>query len=130
MELSSLNLRRIASTPQGGDRRDWPRNLWRDRDIKLGVSHPDSYGRLAWDMPAPTITTKCASYSNGRNGHPEQDRGITLREAARLQSFPDDFAFTGSIAERARQIGNAVPPALASAVARALIAHIEACRAV
>ena len=111
-QLSEQNLLRIRSTPEGGDRRDWPDNL------RVGChadykGHIDVYGRMKWDAPASTLTTKCISYSNGRFGHPEQDRAISLREAARLQTFPDEFVFTGALASAARQIGNAVPPLMA-----------------
>jgi len=68
---------------------------------------------MKWDAPASTLTTKCISYSNGRFGHPEQDRAISLREAARLQTFPDEFVFSGALTSAARQIGNAVPPLMA-----------------
>jgi len=80
----------------------------------------DVYGRMRWDRPAPTITSGCRSPSKGRYIHPEQDRGITLREAARLQGFPDDYAFYGTADDIARQIGNAMPVPLARAVARAV----------
>ena len=70
----------------------------------------DSYGRMCWNKPAPTITTKFFSISNGRFGHPEEDRAISLREGATLQTFPKDYVFkTNSIAGAARIIGNAVP---------------------
>ena len=77
----------------------------------------DLFGRLWWDKPAFTIRTEFFKPEKGRYLHPEQHRPITHREAARLQSFPDDFRFTGTKTEIARQIGNAVPPALAARVA-------------
>ena len=73
----------------------------------------DVYGRLSWDAPAPALTTRCISYSNGRFGHPLQNRAISVREAACLQTFPLDFVFTGNLNSQARQVGNAVPPLLA-----------------
>jgi len=84
------------------------------------------YGRMAWDEPAPTITTQCYGYGSGRFGHPEQDRAISLREAALLQSFPEDWSFAppGSPIEfssMGRLIGNAVPPRLAEAIGRRLL---------
>ena len=68
---------------------------------------------MHWDEPSPTLTVKCFSLSNGRFGHPEQNRAISLREAAALQSFPDDYVFYGSMQEVGKQIGNAVPVLLA-----------------
>lgn len=121
--LSSLNLKRITSTPHnGGGRLDW-------QDIKLQPDcykehdgHTDVYGRMFWDKPSPTITTRFISYSNGRYGHPEQDRAISLREGATLQSFPEDFVFySTSQGSMAKMIGNAVPPLLARSIAESLI---------
>ncbi|WP_170673843.1 DNA cytosine methyltransferase, partial [Escherichia coli] len=75
----------------------------------------DTYGRMSWDKPAPTLTTKCNSYSNGRFGHPDptQHRAISIREASRLQTFPLSYVFKGSLNSMAKQIGNAVPCELA-----------------
>ena len=78
--------------------------------------HTDVYGRMAWDDVAPTLTSKCFSLSNGRFGHPEQDRAISLREAAAIQSFSDNYRFYGSLQEIGRQIGNAVPVLLAKSI--------------
>jgi len=75
--------------------------------------HTDVYGRMYWDRPAPALTGRCHSISNGRYGHPEQDRAISLREAAAIQSFPDGYEFFGSNKHVALQIGNAVPVRLA-----------------
>ena len=77
---------------------------------------------MKWDEPSPTLTTRCNSYSNGRYGHPEQDRAISLREAARLQSFDDSYVFHTEIQnEAARMIGNAVPVNMAFHLARCLV---------
>jgi DNA (cytosine-5)-methyltransferase 1 len=76
------------------------------------------YGRVRWEMPAPTLTGRCNSLSNGRYGHPDQDRAISLREAASLQSFSDAYVFYGTNQHIARQIGNAVPVRLAEALGR------------
>ena len=76
---------------------------------------------MAWDEPAPTLTARCHSISNGRYGHPEQDRAITLREAAALQSFPDGYEFFGSNKHIAQQIGNAVPVRLAESLGRHIV---------
>lgn len=84
----------------------------------------DLFGRLWWDRPAFTIRTEFFKPEKGRYLHPSQHRPITHREAARLQSFPDSFVFTGSKIQIARQIGNAVPPLLASAVARSVRAML------
>ncbi|MXW57431.1 MAG: DNA cytosine methyltransferase [Acidimicrobiia bacterium] len=123
MRLSLRNLQRIRATPEGGDRRDWPERLWPDCHRGQGINHTDAYGRLSWDRPAPTLTTRCISYSNGRYGHPEQDRALTVREAARLQTFPDHFEFAGGLTSQAKQIGNAVPVELARNVGRSLVDH-------
>lgn len=125
MRLSSLNLARIRATPEGGDRRDWPRHLWPDCHRGGFGGHTDVYGRLSWDKKAPALTTKCISYSNGRFGHPDQDRALSVREAARLQTFPTEFRFFGSLASQARQIGNAVPVALARRFGHHLMEHVE-----
>ncbi len=87
---------------------------------KTGHRHLDTYGRLAWDQPSGTITARFDSFTRGRFGHPVEDRSITLREGARLQGFPDEFVFLGNREEGARMIGNAVPPPLGNAFAKAL----------
>ena len=84
----------------------------------------DLFGRLWWDRPAFTIRTEFFKPEKGRYLHPEQHRPITHREAARFQSFPDDFAFAGTKIEIAKQIGNAVPPRLAAAVAQSVVAML------
>jgi DNA (cytosine-5)-methyltransferase 1 len=73
---------------------------------------------MKWDEPSPTITGGCVMISKGRYGHPEQNRAISLREAARLQTFPDSFKFAGGFGDIAKQIGNAVPPLLAEIAAK------------
>lgn len=123
MRLSTLNLARIRATPEGGDRRNWPERLWPDCHRGGFHGHTDVYGRLNWDKPAPTLTTKCISYSNGRFGHPDQDRALSVREAARLQTFPDEFQFFGSLSSQAKQIGNAVPVVLARHFGLHLLQH-------
>lgn len=111
--LSELLLKRIKATPHnGGSRTDWPENLVLDCH-KTFKGHTDVYGRMKWDEPSPTLTVKCFSLSNGRFGHPEQNRAISLREAAALQTFSDDYVFYGNIQEIGKQIGNAVPVLLA-----------------
>lgn len=125
-KLSPLNLRRIKATPAEGSRADWPLDLQLDCHTKTGYTgHTDVYGRMKWDAPATGLTTRCISLSNGRYGHPEQHRAISVREAAALQTFPDDFAFTGSLNSQARQIGNAVPVLLAEVFGHHILEHME-----
>lgn len=120
--LSPLNLNRIRCTPHnGGDRRSWPKELRLECHIGDYVGHTDVYGRMAWDAPAPTLTGRCHSLSNGRYGHPTQNRAITLREAAALQTFPDEYVFFGSRNHIALQIGNAVPVRLAETLGRCIL---------
>ena len=123
--LSPTNLQRIASTPEGGDRRDWPEDLILPCH-RGHEGHTDVYGRLRRDRPASTLTTRCVSLSNGRFGHPTQDRALSLREAACLQTFPRDFIFKGSFASMAMQIGNAVPVLLAQRFGEAISTHVQA----
>ena len=112
--VSSLNLERLRHTPpDGGGRDDWPEHLWLECHRGEYKGHTDVYGRMRWDQPAPALTSRCNSVSNGRYGHPEQDRAISLREAASIQSFPDGYEFYGTAPGIARQIGNAVPVRLA-----------------
>ncbi len=119
--LSGLNLRRIKATREGGGRQDWPPELYPQCHRDGYEGHTDVYGRLRWDVPASGLTTRCISYSNGRFGHPDQDRAISVREAARLQTFADNFVFVGSLNSMARQVGNAVPVQLARRFGRYLM---------
>ena len=122
--LSARNLERIGATPEGGGNRDWPKHL--RLQCHKGLSgYSDVYGRMWWDAPASGLTTRCTSYSNGRFGHPEQDRALSIREAACLQTFPEDFIFEGSMASMARQIGNAVPVRLAKLIGDKFIEHLK-----
>ncbi|EBL1852657.1 DNA cytosine methyltransferase, partial [Salmonella enterica] len=122
--LNELNLKRIKNTPEGGDRRNWPKELINECH-KDYSGHTDTYGRMSWDKPAPTLTTKCNSYSNGRFGHPDitQHRAISIREASRLQTFPADYIFKGAFNSMAKQIGNAVPCELARQFGLHFIKH-------
>ena len=122
-QLSALNLRRIRATPPGGGNRDWPEKLQLNCHQETN-GYTDVYGRMSWDRPASGLTTRCISYSNGRFGHPDQDRAISVREAACLQTFPMGFRFSGNLNARARQIGNAVPVRLAEVVGRHVICHL------
>ncbi|MFD2255781.1 DNA cytosine methyltransferase [Luteolibacter algae] len=110
LKLSAGNLARIRQIRAGENSR------------ARGTSFSDSYSRLHWDAPAPTITTKCISFSNGRFGHPQYDRALTVREAATLQGFPHDFIFCGDLWSCARQVGNAVPPPIGEALGNAIFA--------
>lgn len=114
--LSDTNLKRIrAIRKNGGSRSGLPEELVldchkkKDEEGKAFSGHGDVYGIMDPDKPAPTITGGCLCYSKGRYGHYSQDRAISIREAARLQTFPDDFVFSNSLTDSALQIGNAVP---------------------
>ncbi len=121
--LSELNLKRIRAIPKdGGSRISFSKELVLKCHTDESAGHKDVYGRMSWDRPAPTITTRCICLSNGRFGHPTQDRAISVREAARLQTFPDNYIFYGtSLDSQAAQIGNAVPVKLAEVFIRHLI---------
>ena len=121
--LTPINLRRIRATLEGGGNRDLPDAL-RLACHQGQDGFSDVYGRMVWDGPANSLTTRCTSYTSGRFGHPEQDRAISLREAARIQTFPDDFVFEGSMGSASRQIGNAVPPRAAYVLATHLSKHL------
>jgi DNA (cytosine-5)-methyltransferase 1 len=130
--LSELNMKRIRASRPGGTWRDWPVSLQAACHRRsTGSTYPSVYGRMNWDEPAPTITTQCFGYGNGRFGHPEQDRAISLREAAMLQTFPRNYAFTPPGMEirfnrMGRLIGNAVPVRLGAAIGKALVRHARA----
>lgn len=124
--LSGINLQRIQAIKEGEGRDSLPEELQLACQKKNSSHrHLDTYGRMSWDQPSPTITARFDSFSRGRFGHPMLDRTITLREGARLQSFPDDFEFLGSKVEIARQIGNAVPPVLAERIAEKVKDYLE-----
>lgn len=133
VRLTPLNLRRIRATPRnGGTWKHWPKDLLLPCHRRsTGKSYSSIYGRMWWDRPGPTMTTLCTGLGNGRFGHPEQDRAITLREAALLQSFPPAYEFWSREQKLNREavgrmIGNAVPPKLATALGQALLSHIRA----
>lgn len=127
--LSELNLTRIRASRPGGTWKDWPEQLRAPCHRRsTGSTFRNPYGRMRWDQPAPTVTTLAHNYGTGRFGHPEQDRAISLREAAVLQGFPVAYEFVPEdepvLFERlGRLIGNAVPPPLGRAVGHALVAH-------
>lgn len=126
-KLSVLNKKRIRVSTPGGTWRDWPKHLVaKCHQKESGKNSTGIYGRMQWDCPAPTMTTLCNGYGNGRFGHPEQDRGISLREAAIFQSFPIDYKFIEpgrdvSTKSLSRMIGNAVPPKLSEAIGSVLV---------
>lgn len=133
-KLSALNMKRIRASVPGGTWADWPVELRAACHQKVsGQSYPSVYGRMTWDTPSPTMTTLCHGFGNGRFGHPEQDRGISLREAALLQSFPNDYRFApdDQVSMRAvgRMIGNAVPVRIGEAIGKSLVHHLAAIRA-
>lgn len=121
--LSKKNIARLKKTPKNGG--SWL--LWADdsklkRDFYNGNGFRDNYGRMSWDKPAPTVTTKFISISNGRFGHPEENRAISIREGATLQTFPKNYIFyTKSMGTTARMIGNAVPPEYAKRIGETII---------
>lgn len=122
--LSELNLKRIRATPKnGGTRMAWADDPMLSVPTYEGRSKQfsDVYSRMAWDKPSPTITTRFNSFSNGRFGHPEEDRAISLREGATLQTFPRSYRFEGSVPTIARHIGNAVPPAFSRLIGKQII---------
>jgi DNA (cytosine-5)-methyltransferase 1 len=129
--LSPLNMERIKNSLPGGTWRDWPERLVaKCHKRNTGSTYPSVYGRMRWDDQAPTMTTQCYGFGNGRFGHPDQDRAISLREAAMLQSFPRDYAFVpqGSainFSVLGRLIGNAVPVLLGEYIGEVLVDHVE-----
>lgn len=130
--LSDTNLKRIrAIRNNGGSRSGLPEELVlnchkkKDDEGNTFSGHGDVYGIMDPDKPAPTITGGCLCYSKGRYGHYSQDRAISIREAARLQTFPDDFIFSNSLTDSALQIGNAVPIDLVKASGEVFIKAIK-----
>lgn len=129
-KLSDINLKRIQSSVPGGTWRDWPEELRVScHKKKTGATFPSVYGRMEWDRPSPTITTQFFGYGNGRFGHPEQDRAISIREGAILQSFPKNYQFSPrgediNTTEVGKMIGNAVPVRLGEIIAKSFVAHV------
>lgn len=129
--LSDVNKKRIRASVQGGTWRDWDDDLKLECHIKeTGKTFPSVYGRMEWDKPSPTITTQFFGYGNGRFGHPVQDRAISLREGAILQSFPLNYKFVKKNCnvnkrELATHIGNAVPVKLGEAIGVSINQHLE-----
>jgi DNA (cytosine-5)-methyltransferase 1 len=128
MRMSPKNQERLLHIPPGGGFESLPVHLrvncHRAGAAKIG--HRYVYGRLASDKPAGTITGRFDSFTRGKFAHPFEDRNITLREGARLQTFPDSFHFSGNQEEIAALIGNAVPPLLATVLCNAIFQHLAA----
>ena len=112
---SELALSKLKMIPPEGDKKSLPKELLGNQKFNT------TWGRLKWDSPSPTIDTRFDTPSNGTNSHPELNRSITPREAARIQSFPDAFKFLGSKTYICKQIGNAVPPLLAKSIGEAIL---------
>lgn len=128
--LSPINLLRIQHSKPGGTWKDWDKSIISNCHKKeTGRSFRSVYGRMEWDKPSPTITTQCTGFGNGRFGHPEQHRALTLREAALLQTFPKSYTFgieknIPFVAVR-RMIGNAVPVLLGKLIGQSIVQHIR-----
>lgn len=129
--LSETNKKRIEASRPGGTWRDWQKELMAEcHKRQSGKTYPSVYGRMSWDEAAPTITTQFFGFGNGRFGHPEQNRAISLREGAILQSFPKDYLFAPPedpiyIKTVGRLIGNAVPPVLGEVIGRSMVVHVS-----
>lgn len=130
-DLSPLNMKRMRASKPGGTWRDWkPELIAECHKKKSGKTYPSVYGRMEWEEPSPTITTQFFGFGNGRFGHPEQDRAISLREGAILQSFPGDYQFTAPgepifKTVIGRLIGNAVPVTLGEVIGKSFIEHLK-----
>lgn len=128
--LSEINMRRIKLSHPGGTWRDWPAEAISNcHKRQSGQTYPSVYGRMEWDKPSPTITTQFYGFGNGRFGHPEQNRAISLREGAILQSFPPKYKFIPKCDEITFRkigilIGNAVPPLLGRYIGRSIMRHV------
>jgi DNA (cytosine-5)-methyltransferase 1 len=127
--MEEINLLRIRASRPGGTWHDWPVELRAPCHQRAsGSSFKSVYARMSWDEPSPTITASAHNFGTGRFGHPSQDRSISLREAAILQSFPATYQFVApeakvEFAPLGRLIGNAVPPLLARHIGKAVIRH-------
>jgi DNA (cytosine-5)-methyltransferase 1 len=126
--LAAINLERIRHVPPGGGREHLPKRLQLAcHQNNPEHRHMDVYGRLAWDEPSVTITARFDSFTRGRFAHPVEHRSLTVREGARIQTFPDSFVFAGNREESARQVGNAVPPLLAKLLGEAVFRAARSC---
>jgi DNA (cytosine-5)-methyltransferase 1 len=129
--LSDLNYERIQHSKPGGSWRDWPKHLVAKCHTKnSGKKYPAVYGRMKYDEPAPTLTTQFYGFGSGRFGHPTQARGMSLREGALLQGFPEDYSFVPDdqpirFKALGRMIGNAVPVDLGRVIGQSIIEHVK-----
>ena len=129
--LSPLNLERIKASKPGGSWRDWPKHLIAEcHRRKTGKRYPSVYGRMKWDEPAPTLTTQFYGFGSGRFGHPTQARGLSLREGAILQGFPQNYAFVPEgepiqFKVLGRLIGTAVPVELGRVIGESVLEHLS-----
>ncbi len=129
--LTPINLDRMRASKPGGSWEDWPKNLLPNCYRKSsGKSYRSVYGRMEWDKPGPTLTTQFYRYGTGRYGHPEQDRALSLREGAILQTFPKSYEFCApeesiNFTRIGRHIGNAVPPSLSHVIGKSILKHME-----
>ena len=129
--LSELNIKRIENSVAGRTWEDWPKELRADCHTKnTGKTFRGVYGRMEWDKPAPTMTTQFIGFGNGRFGHPEQNRAISLREGAIFQGFPKNYKFVPkntpiSKGKIARMIGNAVPVKLGEIIGKSIVEHVK-----
>ncbi|UKS26632.1 DNA cytosine methyltransferase [Paenibacillus sp. HWE-109] len=126
--ISPENKIRLEHTPHnGGGRKDWPENLWLNchKPDKENVGYGDVYGRMNYDTVSSTLTGGCLSIAKGRFAHPEQNRAISAREAAIIQTFPVNYVFNGTKEQIAMQIGNAVPVKMGLAFANNIIKEIN-----
>lgn len=130
-ELTDINLKRIKSSKPNGTWEDWDESLMLECHKKdSGKSYKSVYGRMSWDEPSPTITTQFYNYGTGRFGHPEQNRAITIREGAILQTFPKTYRLVPkdrhvSINKLGVHIGNAVPVKLGEVIGKSILSHLE-----
>ena len=130
-KLTEINLERIKASKPNGTWRDWDEKLLlKCHKNYTGKTYKAVYGRMAWDEPSPTITTQFFSYGTGRFGHPTQNRALTIREGALLQSFPIDYKFCEdekniSIKQLGIHIGNAVPVDLGFIIGKSIQIHLE-----
>ena len=130
--LNEKNLKRIIQSKPGGSWiKDWDHDLVLEcHKQEKRKSYGSIYGRMEWDEPSPTMTTFCTGIGNGRFGHPEQNRAISLREAALLQTFPQEYRFVKNfeslkVRSLSKHIGNAVPPRLGMIIGESIVQHIK-----
>lgn len=130
-KLSDINLERIKLSKPGGTWKDWPKELrCKCHQKDSGQTYTSVYGRMEWDKISPTMTTQFYCYGTGRYGHPEQNRALTLREGALIQTFPQNYQFTEpgkdfSLKDVAREIGNAVPVKLGEVIGKSILSFYK-----